>query len=70
MNTYLYRTFLTCLTICATLVISVAWVQPEAPPWYLPSIIVTLFVTGLASFLLWFTRLFWGIYRTLTQKEY
>jgi len=70
MNTTLYRIFVVCLLTCALLVITMAWVQPESPPWFIPSIIITLFVTGFASFLLWFSRLFWGMYKSVTKKEY
>jgi uncharacterized membrane protein len=70
MNTILYRIFLTCLTICASFVITMVWTQAEHAPEPLPQILVTTFVTGLASFLLWFTRLFRDLHTQVTKKEY
>ena len=70
MNTILFRSFLTCLISCASVVLAMIWVQPETPPEYVPQIAVTLFIIGLASFLLWFTRVFRDMHRIMQEKKY
>lgn len=50
-----FRLFLTCLFPCALLVIAAVWLQDSITWKYYFSIVATLFVTGLASFLVWFS---------------
>lgn len=50
-----YRIFITCLFPCALLVITAVWLQDRITWPYYFSIVATLFVTGLAAFLIWFS---------------
>lgn len=67
-----YRVFLTCMFLCAGMaLIGIWWLGPDAKaPWYLPKLIPTTFVIGLASFLLWATQLFKDIHAARLRKEH
>lgn len=51
---YTLRIFLACLILCATFVLGIVWSgKPDEIPLVVPQITMTLFVIGLAAFLIW-----------------
>jgi hypothetical protein len=50
-----FRMFLICLFTCATLVLILIWSPQEFPHEPFAKTAATFFVTGLASFLVWFS---------------
>jgi hypothetical protein len=68
MNKIFYSFFLVSLFMCAILVLYAIWTPTQEPPFLLPRLIGTSFVIGLGSFLLWFTSLFWRLYREVCKK--
>lgn len=59
----LFGIFLICLISCASMVLFSIWFKSLVPgPWYF-QIIATLFVTGLASFLVWFSMMLYAFRR-------
>ena len=55
-DTIFYRVFLTCLMVCTGMVLVAIWIGEHVlPPVYFQSA-ASIFVIGLASFLLWFSR--------------
>ncbi len=63
-----YRIFITSLSPCALLVITAAWLQDRITWPYYFSIVATLFVSGLASFLIWFSLTLSAIHRSVQRK--
>lgn len=51
-----FNIFLTCMFVCAALVLAIVW-GPKPPMEILPQLAATAFVIGLSSFLLWGTRI-------------
>jgi len=63
-----FRVFLTCLTLCASLVLIAIWLGED---WVVPlyfQVTATTFILGLASFLVWFSLTLRSIL-TLLQKK-
>jgi hypothetical protein len=63
-----FRIFLLCLIACATMVLGIIWFEHEiAAPIYFQTT-ATLFIVGLASFLIWFSSTLLAI-RALLEKQ-
>ncbi len=51
---YTLRVFFVCLVSCAVLVLEIVWSgKPDEIPLIVPQLAMTLFVVGLAAFLIW-----------------
>lgn len=69
MSYYAFRLFLACLIICATMVLFAIWIGEHVlPPVYFQST-ATVFVTGLASFLIWFSLTLRSIHTLLRDHR-
>lgn len=54
-RTISFRIFIFCLLTCATLALGVVWFEKHITTEYYFQVTATLFITGLASFLIWFS---------------
>ncbi len=59
--------FLTAMTLCASLVLGIIWMQPGVPEVF-PKTAASLFIVGLASFLVWLVMVVLEI-RNRIEKE-
>jgi hypothetical protein len=59
-----YKSFVVSMVLCAALVLGMIWSKGD-PIEPVPQIAATLFVLGLASFLLWFSSVLWDIRKRL-----
>lgn len=63
------RLFLFCLVLCASMFVTFIWLgEDSVPPVYF-QIMITLFVVGLASFLIWFSRTLRSIHQLLQDRD-
>ncbi len=64
-----FRIFLTCLLICAPMVLGGIWLGEHAVPEIYFKVMASLFVIGLASFLVWFSRTVYAIHELLASAK-
>ncbi len=66
-NYFSLRVFLICLLVCAAMTISSIWLEGKVlVPAYFQTT-ATLFIIGLASFLIWFSRMILEIRNSLRR---
>jgi len=64
-----FRLFLTCLILCASMVLTAIWLGED---WVVPlyfQIMASFFIVGLASFLVWFSRTLMDIHELLRKER-
>jgi len=66
MKKIVYKSFLVNMFLCASLFLAVIW-GPKPPVEILPQLVATTFVVGLASFLVWVTKVLWEIHTKVTS---
>jgi len=67
-RTISFRVFLICLVACAALALGVVWYEDSiTSPLYFQTT-ATLFITGLASFLIWFSLTLKSIHEFLARN--